>query len=578
MAVRQLPVYRRRLLDQEAGPTRIGAGDLGGKASGLLELREDVIGRLGANETEGFRVDVPRLTVITTDVFTSFLRLNDLHRVDWDQLSDRQIAARFQGASLPAMWIGDVRSLTEWVQQPLAVRSSSRLEDALAHPFAGVYATKMIPNRRLDADSRFKPLAAAVKFVYASTFFAAARDYRRAVGITDQPEGMAVVVQEVLGRRHGPRFYPDISGVARSWNPYPMGKAKPEDGVVNLALGLGKQIVDGGLSWTYAPNRPAAPPPAAGPADLLRNTQTTFWSVNMGPPPLPDPLREEEFLVRSDLLTAEQDGVLDLLASTLDGESGRLRPGVQGDGPRLLDFAPLLQHRLLPLNNVLRRVLAAAEAASGQAVELEFAANLHRKSTPRLGLLQMRPMAVAEGEVEVAADEMAGPGVLLASGHVLGNGERDDLCDIVYLPPETFEAKSTRQIAGELDRINRGLVADGRPYLLLGFGRWGSSDPWLGVPVTWPQIGGARVIVEATLPGMEPELSQGSHFFHNLIGLRVLYLSVPHRGPYGIAWDRLAALPASQETSLVRHVRLDRPLHVRVDGRRRRGVVTLHDR
>lgn len=572
-----LPVYRRRLLDHATGPTRIGGGDLGGKASGLLALREQVVGRLGASACEGIRVDVPRLTVLATDVFQSFLRLNDLHRVDWDEVSDRRIAARFQAANLPAAWIGDLRSLTEWVQQPLAVRSSSRLEDALAHPFAGVYATKMIPNRRLDADSRFAHLAAAIKFVFASTFFADARNYRRAVGIADQPEAMAVVVQEVLGRRHGPRFYPDISGVARSWNPYPMGKAKPEDGVVNLALGLGKQIVDGGLSWTYAPNRPAAPPPAAGPADLLKNSQTTFWSVNMGPPPLPDPLREEEFLVKSDLLTAEADGVLGLLVSTLDGASGRLRPGVQGDGPRLLDFAPLLQHRLLPLNNVLRRVLAAAEEASGQAVELEFAATLPDSGTPRLGLLQMRPMAVAEGEVEVEEGALSGPRVLLASHHVLGNGQRDDLCDVVYLPPARFEAKLTRQIAGELDTVNRALVDAGRPYLLIGFGRWGSSDPWLGVPVTWPQIGGARVIVEATLPGMEPELSQGSHFFHNLIGLKVLYLSVPHRGEHAIAWDRLDAQPAEQETQLVRHVRLDRPLQVRVDGRRGRGVVTLHE-
>jgi hypothetical protein len=577
MAPRQLPVYRRRLLDHAIGPSRIGAGDLGGKASGLLQLRDDVVTRLGSGDIEGFRVDVPRLTVLTTDVFKSYLALNDLRAVDWAGLSDRQIAARCQAANLPAMWIGDLRSLTEWVQQPLAIRSSSRLEDALAHPFAGVYATKMIPNRRLDPDSRFRHLGAAIKFVYASTFFAAARDYRRAVGISDQPEAMAVVVQEVLGRRHGPRFYPDISGVARSWNPYPMGRARPEDGVVNLALGLGKQIVDGGLSWTYAPNRPAAPPPAAGPADLLRNSQTGFWAVNMGPPPLPDPLREEEFLVCNDLLTAETDGVLDRLASTLDPGSGRLRPGCHGEGPRLLDFAPLLQHRLLPLNSVLRRVLAAAEEAAGQAVELEFAATLHDKAPPRLGLLQMRPMAVAEGEVTIDEDDLAGPDVLLASAHVLGNGERGDLHDIVYLPPDSFEAKHTRRIAVELDGINRGLVDEGRPYLLLGFGRWGSADPWLGVPVTWPQIGGARVIVEATLPGMEPELSQGSHFFHNLIGLRVLYLSVPHRGPHGIAWERLQPLPAVHESEFVRHVRLDRPLRVRVDGRRGRGVVTLHE-
>ncbi|HOX25020.1 MAG TPA: PEP/pyruvate-binding domain-containing protein [Candidatus Krumholzibacteria bacterium] len=577
MAARTLPAFRRQLLDPVAGPTRIGAGALGGKASGLVALHEDVIHSLPPAATAEFVIDVPRLVVVATDVFTSFIHDNGLADAEWSELSDRRIAGICQQAHLPPICLGDLRSLTETVHQPLAVRSSSLLEDALAHPFAGVYATKMIPNRRLDPDYRFGQLDSALKFVFASTFFAGARSYREAVGVADHPEAMAVVVQEVIGRRHGARFYPDISGVARSWNPYPMGRSRPEDGVVNLALGLGKQIVDGGLSWTYAPNRPQAPPPAAGPQDLLRNSQTTFWAVNMGPPPLPDPLREEEHLVQADLTAAEEDGVLPLLVSTFDGETGRLRPGVQGQGPRLLDFSPLLQHRLLPLNDVVRAVLAAAEAAAGQAVELEFAVTLAEGAPPRLGLLQMRPMAVAEGDVEVSEADLAAPDLLLASEHVLGNGTRDDLRDVVYLRPDVFDARHTPRIAAELETLNRGLVAAGRPYLLLGFGRWGSSDPWLGVPVTWPQIGGARVIVEATLPGLEPELSQGSHFFHNLIGLRILYLSVPHRGPRRIAWERLDRLPAIDDTGLVRHVRLDRPLSVRVDGRRGRGVVTYHD-
>lgn len=577
MAARSLPSYRRQLLDPTAGPTRIGTGELGGKAAGLVALCEEVVRSLPPAAVAEFTVDVPRLVVIATDVFESFLDLNGLRDLDWSSLDDRRVAALCQRGHLPAICLGDLRSLTETVHQPLAVRSSSLLEDALQHPFAGVYATKMIPNRRLDPDHRFSQLDAAVKFVFASTYFAAARDYRQAVGLVDRPEAMAVVVQEIIGRRHGPRFYPDLAGVARSWNPYPMGRSRPEDGVVNLALGLGKQIVDGGLCWTYAPNRPAAPPPAAGPQDLLRNSQTTFWSVNMGPAPLPDPLREEEYLVAADLTVAEADGVLPLLVSTLDGQSGRLRPGVQGDGPRLVDFAPILQHRLLPLNDVVRAVLAAAEQVAGQAVEIEFAVTLPESAPPRLGLLQMRPMAVAEDRVEVREDDLSAPHLLLASEHVLGNGVRDDLVDVVYVRPDTFEARLTPRIATELDALNRSLVAARRPYLLLGFGRWGSSDPWLGVPVTWPQIGGARVIVEATLEGMEPELSQGSHFFHNLVGLRILYLSVPHRGPHGIAWERLARLPAVQDTGLVRHVRLERPLTVRVDGRRGRGVVVYHD-
>jgi hypothetical protein len=570
-----LPVYRRRLFDGVEGPCRVGGGSLGGKAAGLVRLHRDVAERLTAEERAGLTVDVPRLVVLTTDLFEQFLDRNQLRDADWSALSDRRIASVFQRGHLPAACLGDLRSLTEHIRQPLAVRSSSLLEDALAHPFAGVYATKMIPNRVLDPDRRYAELDAAVKFVMASTFFAAARAYRAAVGLGDRPESMAVVVQEVVGRRCGRRFYPDLSGVARSWNPYPVGRSSPEDGVIDLALGLGKQIVDGGLSWTYAPARPKAPPPAADPDDQLRNSQTSFWAVNMGPNPRFDPLAEEEYLVQAGLAEAEDDGSLDLLASTLDPGSGRFRPGLHPGGPRLLDFAPLLQHRLVPLNDVLRRVLALAEEACGQAVELEFAATLVRGAQPRLGLLQMRPMAQTEGDVTVAEADLAGPDVLLASEHVMGNGVRDDLHDVVYLRPDRFESRLTRQAADQLATVNNRLVAAGRPYLLLGFGRWGSSDPWLGVPVTWPQIGGARVIVEATLPGMEPELSQGSHFFHNLIGLRILYLSVPHRGRHRIAWERLDALPAENDTGLVRHVRLERPVRVRVDGRGRRGVVTL---
>ncbi len=572
-----LPPFRRDLFDPALGPTRLGTGELGGKAHGLLRLHREVVGGLDAARLGGITVDVPRLTVLGADVFTAFLAHNGLDPEELASLPDHRIAARCQQGSMPAAFLGDLRALTEWTHQPLAVRSSSLLEDALDHPFAGVYATKMIPNRRLDPDQRFAQLVGAVKFVMASTFFAAARDYRQAAGLGDRPEAMAVIVQEIIGRRHRDRFYPDLSGVARSWNPYPMGRGRPEDGVVNLALGLGKQIVDGGASWTYAPPRPKAPPPAAGPDDLLRSTQTRFWAVNMGAP-RPDPLREEEYLVQADLAQAEADGVLDPLVSTLDGRSGRLRPGLQGDGPRLLDFAPLLQHRLVPLNDAIVAVLEAARETAGEAVELEFAATLAPGAPARLGLLQMRPLAVATAPVTVEEADLAREDLLLASDHVLGHGERDDLADVVYLPPDRFETRHTTQIAGELERINRALVADGRPYLLLGFGRWGSSDPWLGVPVRWPQIGGARVIVEATLPGLEPELSQGSHFFHNLVGLGVLYLAVPHRRGRPIAFGRLDALPAVQDTGLVRHVRLPHALQVRVDGRHGRGVVILDDR
>jgi hypothetical protein len=298
----------------------------------------------------------------------------------------------------------------------------------------------------------------------------------------------------------------------------------------------------------------------------------------MGTPPPPDPVRETELLVQSDLARAESNGALDHLVSTFDPASNRLRCGLLPGGARVLDFSPILDAGVLPLNEAVKQLLRLAKESLGADVEIEFALTFGQGGEPaRLGLLQARPMQVAVGEVTVGQDELDGPGVLLASEIVLGHGARTDLQDVVYVKPAVFEARHTPRIAAELERINVALQAERRPYLLIGFGRWGSSDPWLGVPVGWAQIGAARVIVEATLPDMEPELSQGSHFFHNLISFRVLYLSIWHRAGQRIAWERLDALPARHETEFVRHVRLARPLDVRVDGRHGRGVVILHE-
>jgi hypothetical protein len=574
----ELPSFGRRFLAGEETMTSIGSGEIGGKATGLDLVRRKVLADLPSCCQDSFTIDVPRLVVLTTEVFDAFVTQNKLLDLPWDDLRDDRIAHTFLQADLPAQWLGDLRSLVEYVHQPLAVRSSSLLEDALDHPFAGVYGTKMIPNNQQDPNRRFKLLVQAVKFVYASTFFREARAYQRSVGVKVGEEKMAVIVQEIVGVRHDDRYYPHLSGVARSWNAYPTGRSCPEEGVVNLALGLGKQIVDGGLSWIYSPAWPDSPPPDAGPADRLRNSQTRFWAVNMGQPPLPDPIREAEYLVDADLGVAEHDGVLDHLVSTFDPGSDRLRPGLTGGGPRLLDFAPILQYDVLPLNALVRELLARGEAAADGPVEIEFAVTLAPSGgRARFGFLQMRPMRVVEEAVSITDDDLADPRALLVATRVLGNGQRDDIADIVYLRPEVFEARHTPAIAGELEAFDRRLAEAGRPYLLIGFGRWGSSDPWLGVPVSWSQIGAARVIVEATLPGMEPELSQGSHFFHNLISFRVLYLSIWHRAGQRIAWERLDALPAQHETDFVRHVRLVRPLDVRVDGRHGRGVVILHE-
>jgi hypothetical protein len=573
-----VPRFNREFLGAENTFTRIGGGALGGKATGLIRIRQEILSRLGPDEFPYIEVSVPTATILTTDLFGSFIQRNHLEDVAGSDLPDDRIAHAFQQAELPAEHVGDLRALISCVHTPLAVRSSSLLEDALEHPFAGVYGTKMVPNNEIEEDARFNRLVEAIKFVYATTFFAEAKAYLASVGRPPGEERMAVIVQEVVGQRAGDRFYPCISGVARSHNYYPTGHARAEDGVVTLALGLGKTIVDGGLSWSYSPAYPKAPPPFNDLGELLKNTQTLYWAVHMGDPPPYDPIRETEYLTQWGLAEAEADGALRYLVSTYDSSSDRLNPGLDVYGPRALTFAPLLGSRLFPFNDLLRRLLELSEDALGTPVEIEFAINLDRRDAlpARVGFLQVRPMVVGGEHTDVTENDLFADGVVLASENVLGNGHRTDLEDVVFVRPDVFEPAETPAMAKELEGINRRLIADGRRYLLIGFGRWGTSDPGFGIPVAWGQISGARAIVEATLPDVQPDLSQGSHFFHNLLSFHVLYLSVEHHGPHCIDWDWLDRQPVVQSTAHVTHVRLPKPLEVRVDGAGGRGVIRRH--
>ncbi|MGB2986756.1 MAG: PEP/pyruvate-binding domain-containing protein [Phycisphaerae bacterium] len=567
--------FDRKFFDSDQDFTLIGSGALGGKAQGLAFIKGVLERDLPADTFSGIEVGVPRLTVITTDHFDRFMQRNDLRERAFSDAPDDRIAHAFQSAELPVEIVGDLRGLIEKVHTPLAIRSSSLLEDALHHPFAGVYATKMIPNNQLDATTRFRKLVEAIKFVYASTFFKGAKSYMKAIGHGLENEKMAVIIQEVVGRRYGDRFYPTLSGVARSYNFYPTGRARPEHGVVNLALGLGKTIVDGGVSWTYSPAFPAVAPPYGSIGELLKQTQTVFWTVNMGKPPSYDPIHETEYLVRASLENAEADGTLRYVASTYIAASDRLNMGIGSPGPRAITFAPILDLPDIPLNNLAKTLLRISEQAAEAKVEIEFAMTLDPEQglPARFGFLQVRPMMVSDEFVEVSAEEMAAENVLAASESVLGNGVINTLEDVVYVRPEEFEAKHTPEIAAEIEAMNVELVKAERPYLLIGFGRWGSSDPWLGIPVTWPQVSGAKVIVEATTPEMNVDPSQGAHFFHNITSLRVSYFSVHHAGEWEIDWDWLGEQQRVAETRFVKHVRLPAPLRIKVDGRSSRGVI-----
>jgi len=571
----KIPDFNRDFFSGDQTFSVIGTGSIGGKAMGLAFFRERIAARFDSGAFTDLTVAVPRLAVIGTDVFDSFMKRNSLYDTATSGIPDDRIAAAFQKGEFPAEVLGDVRALIAGVRTPLAVRSSSLLEDASERPFAGVYGTKMTPNNQFDVDSRFRKLIEAIKFVYASTYFAEARSYRKTVEQPESSEKMAVIIQEVVGRRHSDRYYPNLSGVARSYNFYPTGKSKPQDGVVDLALGLGKQIVDGGAAWSYSPAFPKAPRPFNNIGDMLKSTQTGFWAVYMGPMTMYDPLQEAEYLVNRELADAEYDDTLRFVASTFDAESNRLVTGVNRPGPRVINFAPILQSNLIRLNDALKQLLKICEEVVGAPVEIEFAVTIDpRGDEPaRVGFLQVRPLVVSSAEVEVTEVEIADPRGIVVSETVLGNDAVESITDIVYARPENFDVKQTPAIAKEMDGINQKLVQEERPYVLIGFGRWGTSDPWGGIPVVWSQISNAKVIVEASIETMQADLSQGSHFFHNVTSFRVLYFSQRRGGKDRIDWDFLNSLPAITETHFLRHVRLERPAVIKADGRTGRGVV-----
>lgn len=554
--------------------SRIGEGAIGGKASGLAAMRSRLSERFPEGTPRGFQVRIPSFTVIATDFFDRFMAINDLYPLALSGSPDDRIAHHFLRGELPVDLIGDLRHLIAHTRIPLAIRSSGLLEDAVDSPFAGIYETKMIPNNQPDTDSRFRHLVEAIKFVYASTFFTAARSYREAVGVGPTDEKMAVIIQDVAGRARNRRHYPIISGVGRSVNFYPQGNSRPEEGVVDMALGLGKSIVDGGRTWSYSPAHPRAVPPFGSTSDWLKETQRKFWAVHMGKAPAPDPLRETEFLIHLELEDADYDNTLRRVASTYDAASDCIRIGVAQPGPRIITFGPILQAGIMPLNQLIRDVLDLCESTTGARVEMEFAVDWGREkeSIAEFSLLQVRPMALSEEIVTIPKAEFSAENRLLATDSAMGNGITESIHDVVYLKRETFDFRHSRKIADQLAELNRKLLSLSTPYLLIGFGRWGSSDPWLGIPVNWGQISGARAIVESTPAGAHVDLSQGSHFFHNLTNLKILYFSLKYGRDF-LDWEWLDAQDAENETEYIRHLKIPDPLTLKVDGGSRKGVI-----
>ena len=568
--------YSRHFHEDYAQFSVIGGGSIGGKARGLAFMDRILARYLEPGRFPGVSVAIPRSLVLGTDVFDDFMRDNDLLTAAVADHSDSHIANLFIKASLPGKIVGDLRDFIGNVKVPLAVRSSSLLEDSLYQPFAGIYATKMLPNDQAGDDIRFLNLVNAIKFVFASTFFRQAKSYLTGTSHRVEDEKMAIVIQPVVGEPHRDRFYPDFSGVARSYNYYPVGDAKPEDGVVNVALGLGKTVVDGGVSLRFTPAFAGVLPQFNSIKETFDNSQREFYSIAMRQVNSIAFLEEDQYLVRLGLDSAEADGTLRFLASTYSREDDAVYDGISREGPRIVSFAHILKNDVFPLAAIVSELLKVSSAAMNCAVEMEFAAVLDSKNAlpARFSVLQVRPLVVQDELVKVELDEGNHAGALCFSDRVLGNGVLRDIRDVVYVKPAVFDAAKSPQIAAEVDGVNSRLREAGIPYLLIGPGRWGSRDPWLGIPVKWGQIGGVKVVVEASLPDMNVDPSQGSHFFQNMTSLRIGYFTVPVDPAHGfIDWPWLEAQDAADETVFLRHLCLPRPVTVMIDGRKSHGVI-----
>lgn len=569
--------FNRRFFSSGNRITYIGTGNVGGKGKGLIQIEELLTSdKFQINNFPQISVMVPYLTILRTAIFDQFMDMNNLYEIAYSDIPDDRIAHAFQKAMLPFEVLGDLRALIKEVDRPLAIRSSSNLEDAMFAPFAGIYGTKMIPNNQSDVETRFKKLIEAIKYVYASTFFHSAKEYIKATDHSIKDEKMAVIIQEVIGQRHQDRFYPTVSGVAKSYNYYPSGNLEPEDGVINLALGLGKTIVDGGISWFFSPKSPQTGPPFGSINDTLKGTQLNFWSVNMGKPPAYNPILETEYLLNDDLAAAESDDILKFLVSTLDMNSGRLITGMGKKGARVLTFAPILNYDRFKLNELIQHLIKICEDEYKTPVEMEFALTFDKKENEDLinfGFLQVRPMVVSDEKVEVDKSELKNKDILIASENVIGNGVLDYIQDIVFVKPEIFDVKNTKDIAVEIDTINNSLVKENRHYLLIGFGRWGTTDEWSGIPIDWGQISGSRAIVEIMLKDLNFDISQGSHFFHNLTAFKVFYFSNPSNSDHLVDWDWLNNQPIVQDYKYSRHIRTEKPLLIKVDVMKRVGII-----
>ena len=570
-------VFDRMKFDKYAHFARIGEGSLGGKGRGLAFLDNIIKRHPEFNQYENATVQIPKTVVLCTDIFDEFMMSNNLYPIALSDAGDDEILKHFLHAQLPDSLIADFFTFFEATKSPIAIRSSSLLEDAHYQPFAGIYSTYMIPYLE-DKYQMLQMLACAIKGVYASVFYRDSKAYMTATRNVIDQEKMAVILQEVVGKDYGTRYYPTMSGVLRSLNYYPIGDEEAEEGIASLALGLGKYIVDGGQTLRVCPYHPHQVLQTSETEMALRDTQTQFYALDMKH--VGDDFKVDDGfnILKLRVKDAVEDQSLNYIASTFDPYDQVINDGVYETGRKLITFAGVLQHDVVPLPELMQMSMKCGSEAMRRPVEIEFACNIHADKTCDFYLLQIRPIVDAKEMLDEDVRAIPDADCLLRSHNSLGHGISEDVTDVVYVKyDDNFSAMNNFYVADDIERINRKFLADGKNYVLIGPGRWGSSDHYLGVPVKWPHISAARVIVEVALKNYNIDPSQGTHFFQNLTSFGVGYFTVDTNTEEGgfVNKDMLDAMPAVEETQYVRHVRFDRPLRILMDGKKQEGAV-LH--
>jgi CheY-like chemotaxis protein len=556
--------------------SRIGEGSIGGKARGLAFINSIIKKNKLYNKFPDVHITIPRTVVISTDAFDEFMEHNNLYSIALSDMQDNELLSRFITAELPGWVYQDLYSFLEVSRSfPIAVRSSSKLEDSHYQPFAGIYSTYMIP-RVPDNRDMVKMISDAIKEVYASVYYKGSKAYMAATANVIDEEKMGIILQEICGNRHNNIFYPTLSGVARSINYYPIGSEKAEDGIANVALGLGKLIVDGGLSLRFSPKHPKKILQLNSPETAIRETQKVFYALDLNKNSFVPSTDDGINLMKINIKDAGNENAMKLLASTYDQNNHMLYDGISRPGNRIISFAGILQHNQFPLAEILTTLLDLGSQEMNNPIEIEFAANLETPAgTPKnFSFLQIRPIVNNDQTSNFDIDKVTPEQTIIYSDSALGNGVFKGIKDVVYIKPDSFNAAHSEKIAADIEKVNATFVKNGKSYVLIGPGRWGSSDPWLGIPVKWPQISAARLIVEAGLKNFRIDPSQGTHFFQNLTSFRVGYFTInpfDKEGHYDVSWlDRQNVI---FEDQYIRHVSFEKSLEIMIDGKRHKGVI-----